>query len=227
VCACALTISLLMLNMLLAQCVEGLMWNHCGDASGRGMELLCRILEPIDRHSQCNCPCAFLSVKLLSVSARAHVAAERERDLGGGGSQRSTDAQAQQIKKSRGSENQDSIICMHTYIPFRSAFARARTHTHTHCTHTSHLRTKTLRSSPPWEPLTALTPGVSERPGFLVTLTPLSPCALSIPAACESVGCCTVGSVVDGGLQLCVCGNSYRVTTHVRIFSKDKDMFVQ
>jgi hypothetical protein len=88
VCACALTISLLMLNMLLAQCVEGLMWNHCGDASGRGMELLCRILEPIDRHSQCNCPCAFLSVKLLSVSARAHVAAERERDLGGGGNLR-------------------------------------------------------------------------------------------------------------------------------------------
>jgi hypothetical protein len=64
---------LLVPNTDVAQCVDDLTWTITDvdhyDASGRGMELL----EPIDRHSQCNCPCAFLSVKLLSVSARAHV----------------------------------------------------------------------------------------------------------------------------------------------------------
>jgi hypothetical protein len=107
---------------------------------------------------------------------------------------------------------------MQTYVhPLPLSFlARA----HTLYIHTSHLRTKTLRSSPPWAPLTALTSGVSER-----AVTPLSPSALPIPAAYESVGCCTVGdSVVGGGLLLCV---RQSVHNHMRMFSIDKERFVQ
>ena len=72
-------------NTDVVQCVDGLTWTITDvdhyDASGRGMELL----EPVDRHSRCNCPCASLSVKLLSVSARAHATwqqREKERQRG-------------------------------------------------------------------------------------------------------------------------------------------------